>query len=102
VQAFAVGRPKRGERPLWIPSHAAVAFGDTIVGTPEGEIRMWAPESFNDKKREWFHETYAPTFAPLTALPVERVLVTHGAPVLEDGRDALAGALAADPWYHAG
>jgi hypothetical protein len=28
------------------------------------------------------------------------VLVTHGAPMLEHGREALADALAAEPWYH--
>jgi hypothetical protein len=28
------------------------------------------------------------------------VLVTHGEPVLHDGRAALAAALAAEPWYH--
>ena len=32
--------------------------------------------------------------APLLELPVERVLTSHGTPVLADGRDALARALA--------
>jgi hypothetical protein len=31
---------------------------------------------------------------PLVELPVERVLVSHGKPVLADGRRALAAALA--------
>ena len=33
---------------------------------------------------------------------MERVLVTHGEPVLSGGREALARALDADPWYHHG
>jgi hypothetical protein len=33
---------------------------------------------------------------PLLDLPVERVLVSHGEPVLHDGRAALARALRAD------
>jgi hypothetical protein len=28
------------------------------------------------------------------------VLVTHGEPVLDQGRDRLAAALRAEPWYH--
>lgn len=32
--------------------------------------------------------------APLLDLPVERVLTSHGEPVLARGREALAGALA--------
>jgi len=33
--------------------------------------------------------------APLLELPVDRVLVSHGEPVLENGREAIARALAA-------
>lgn len=28
--AFAIGRPRRAERPLWIEDHAALAFGDAL------------------------------------------------------------------------
>jgi molybdenum cofactor biosynthesis enzyme MoaA len=34
----------------------------------------------------------------LTELDVERVLVTHGEPVLRDGARALAASLARPPW----
>jgi hypothetical protein len=98
AMAFAIGRPVRGERPLWLPSHAAVAFGDAIVTTPEGELRMWAQQTLDDKRRRFYRERFAPTFAPLLELPVERVLVTHGEPVLEDGAAALREALASEPW----
>ena len=43
---------------------------------------------------------FAPTAAPLRELDLERILVTHGEPILRDGRDALAAALDAKPWYH--
>ena len=33
-------------------------------------------------------------------IDAERVLLTHGPPVLRDGRRALADALAGEPWYH--
>jgi glyoxylase-like metal-dependent hydrolase (beta-lactamase superfamily II) len=102
VTAFAIGRPARGERPLWLPSHRALAFGDALVGTPDGDLRLWEQAPVDDRRARWYRETFAPTLAPLLELPVERVLVTHGAPVLEDGAAALRGAVAARPWFHRG
>ncbi len=102
VTAFAIGRPLRTERPLWLPSHAALAFGDAVVTTPAGELRMWAQEPADDRRRRFYRERFAPTLAPLLELPVRRVLVTHGAPVVEDGAAALRAAVEADPWFHRG
>ena len=102
VQAFAIGRPRRGERPLWIPWHAALAFGDALVATPGGELRMWAQEPVDDDRAAFYRERFAPTLAPLLELPVERVLVTHGAPVVDGAADALRRAVGAPPWYHRG
>jgi hypothetical protein len=99
VRAFAIGRPRRGERPLWVPSHDALAFGDAVVVTPEGELRMWAQEP---DRAAFFRDRFAPTLAPLLELPVQRVLVTHGAPVLDGAAEALRRAVDAPPWYHRG
>ena len=96
VTAFAIGRPVRAERPLWLPSHAAVAFGDALVCTPEGELRMWAQQRLDEKRVRFYRDRFAPTLAPLAELPVERVLVTHGEPVLADGA-AVAGSGARRP-----
>ncbi|HEY9456357.1 MAG TPA: hypothetical protein VIQ56_00485, partial [Gaiella sp.] len=41
------------------------------------------------------HAELRTALAPLLELPVERVLVSHGVPVLAGGHDALAKALAA-------
>jgi hypothetical protein len=49
------------------------------------------PESWLPKSTR--HPELAESLAPLLALPVERILVSHGEPVLENGRDALAAAL---------
>ena len=102
VRAFAIGRPRRGERPLWIPSHDALAFGDALVVTPEGELRMWSPKPVDDDRVAFFRDRFAPTLAPLLELPVKRVLVTHGAPVTESAAQALRHAVDAPPWYHPG
>jgi hypothetical protein len=96
--AFAIGRPVRTERPLWLPSHAAVAFGDAVVATPDGDLRMWCQQALDERRVRFYRERFAPTLAPLADLPVERVLVTHGEPVLEHGAAALREAVAADPW----
>ncbi len=102
VIAFAIGRPVRTERPLWLPSHRALAFGDAVVTTPDGDLRLWVQKPLDDRRRRWYRETFAPTLAPLLDLPAQRLLVTHGAPVLEDGAAALRDAVGAEPWFHRG
>jgi hypothetical protein len=99
VRAFAIGRPRRNELPLWLPSHRAVAFGDALVTTPAGELRVWTQQPVTDR---WYRERFVPTFAALRELPIERVLSTHGAAILADGSAALAAALDAPPWHHRG
>ena len=41
---------------------------------------------------------FLPTLDAMTGLDVERVLVTHGEPVLRDGARELAASLARAPW----
>jgi hypothetical protein len=101
VTAHAIGRPRRFERPVHLPSHRALAFGDAIVEV-DGELRMWCQEPPDERRIAWYRDVFAPTLRPLLDLDVERVLVTHGEPVLHEGRAALASALGKDPWYHHG
>lgn len=70
--------------------------------TPSGDLRLWAQARPDARRRGWWRDVFAPTLEPLLDLPLERVLVTHGAPVLEDGAAALRSALAAAPWYRRG
>jgi hypothetical protein len=77
-----------GETVYRIVAYEALVVGDLIVGRAHG---LWVP-------RPWLGDRYAEALAalrPLLDLPVERVLVTHGEPVLTHGRDVLAAALAA-------
>lgn len=101
ARAFTIGRPRRFEMPLWLPSHRAVAFGDAVVEVG-GALRAWSDGPVDERRRRFHRERLHPTLQPLLELEPERVLVTHGLPVLAGGRDALARALAADPWYHRG
>ncbi len=100
--AFRIGRPVRGERPLWLPSHGTLVFGDSVVGTPEGELRMWAQEPLDDRRRAFYRDRFAPTLQPLLDLPVWSVLVTHGEPVTAGAAYALRAAVERDPWFHRG
>src|SRR5439155_25256137 len=95
IRAHAIGRPRRAEIPFELPSHRALAFGDTVLEV-DGELRVW-PRHRN-LERTWYEQRFRPTLEPLTRLDVERVLVTHGEPVLHDGARALAASLARPPW----
>jgi hypothetical protein len=93
-----IGRPPRSEQPIEIPAHRALVFGDAVVETGGGELRVWDDPVDSERRRRWWHERYLPTLERLTALEAEHVLVTHGQPVLGDGAAALRHALEHDPW----
>jgi hypothetical protein len=95
VRAHAVGKPRRMEVPFEIPSHRALAFGDLVVETGGGELRVWEAGKADER---WYEETFLPTIRPLAELEIERVLVTHGTPVLHDGAKALARAFREPVW----
>jgi hypothetical protein len=80
--------PASDEAVYWLPGARAVVPGDSLIGSPEG-VGL-CPES-------WLGPGGRPALVeallPLLDLPVERVLVSHGGPVLAEGRAALAAAL---------
>src|SRR5471032_3402704 len=41
IRAHPIGRPRRAEIPFELPSHRALAFGDTVLEI-DGELRVWA------------------------------------------------------------
>jgi hypothetical protein len=90
VQALPSGRAT--EAVFWIPAHAALVPGDVLLGADGGGLRLcpasWLPSSVG-------HPELRRALTPLLEFPVERVLVSHGRPVLENGGAALATALAA-------
>lgn len=85
---------------LHVPRHETLVAADVLLGAGEGALRLcppaWLAEGLEGRDR---HETQLrPSLRRLLALPISRVLPSHGAPVLENGRDALAAALDAPPW----
>jgi hypothetical protein len=101
VTAHTIGKPRRYETPLHVPSHSALVFGDAVAETG-GRLVMWAADKVDQKVATFYRERFAPTLRPLLELGAENVLVTHGDPVMGGGTEALRRALKAKPWYHHG
>jgi hypothetical protein len=102
VTAHPIGRPRqRYEMPLHLPSHEALVFGDAVV-EHGGELRVWAHDKIDAKVRRFYRERFNPSLEPLLELAFDAVLVTHGQPVMTNGREALRAVLRAEPWYHRG
>lgn len=88
IVPFTSGRAT--EVVYWIPAHRTLVPGDVLLGDEGGGLRLcpetWLPDGVG-------HARLRDALSPLLALPVERVLVSHGAPVLEHAHEALAEAL---------
>ena len=100
VSAHRIGKPRRHETPLLLPSHRALVFGDAVAEV-DGELRVWSDRRVDADVSRFYHERFNPTLDALLELDFDRVLVTHGQPVLAGGREALRAALQAEPWYRA-
>ena len=79
-----------GEVVYWLPEHATLVPGDVLLGDGKGGVRM-CPESWLPGTRK--HADLAASLEPADDLPIERILVSHGEPVLQGGGKALADAL---------
>jgi len=71
---------------VWLPRQAALIFGDAMLRTPGGELRV-CPESWTQP--EGGPARLRALLRALTALPVEHVLVSHGPLVLGGGGASL-------------
>ena len=75
----------------WLPEQSALVPGDALLGDADGGLRV-CPESWLGGATQ---ADLKLGLAGLLDLPVELVLVSHGEPVLADGRAALEAALRA-------
>jgi hypothetical protein len=87
-------RPLRGaaETMFWLPAVASLVAGDRLIGAANGGLQV-CPQSWLSRvhvNRSGLIEL----LRPLLELPIERVLVSHGEPVLHDGNAALVRAIA--------
>ena len=90
LEAFATARVN--EVVYWLPKQRSLAVGDVLLGAgakprPTRDALRFCPERWLGKGT---HDDLRETLQPLLALPVQRVLVSHGEPVLRAGKAALA------------
>ena len=88
LRAFDVER--NDEIALWLPAQAALLFGDVMLRSATGELRV-CPDS-------WLQPAGGPArlrtvLGGLAALDVEHVLVSHGPLALGDGLPSLKAAV---------
>ena len=94
IQVFQT--PRASEVVYWLPEQHAVVVGDVLLGAgakpraTDDPLRL-CPERWLGKGT---HADLRESLRPLLDLPVERVLVSHGRPVLEDAKRELARVLA--------
>jgi hypothetical protein len=81
-----------GETLFWLPGVATLVAGDRLVGDADGGVLV-CPQSWLENVRA-DRADVAALMRPLLELPIERVLVSHGEPVLHGGHTALARAIA--------
>jgi hypothetical protein len=101
ITAHPIGKPRRHETPLHVPSHKALVFGDAVAEV-DGRLVVWATSKVDEKVERFHRERFNPTLEPLLELDFDRVLVTHGQPIAKDGRKALRRALRSRPWSRLG
>jgi hypothetical protein len=82
-----------GEAMYWLPGHAALIAGDRLLGAEDGGLRLPPASWLRNLAVPLDRAALAGLLRPLLELPVRRVLVSHGQPVLEDGHAALARAI---------
>jgi glyoxylase-like metal-dependent hydrolase (beta-lactamase superfamily II) len=91
----AIETARRGELAFWLPQQRAVAVGDVLLGSgakprATSEPLRLCPERWLGKAS---HADLRNSLRPLLDLPVQRVLVSHGRPVLRAGKRALEAVL---------
>jgi glyoxylase-like metal-dependent hydrolase (beta-lactamase superfamily II) len=89
IEAFDTAR--ESEVVYWLPEQRAIAVGDVLLGAgakphATSEPLRLCPERWLDKKK---HRDLKKSLRPLLDLPLERILVSHGEPILTEAKDVL-------------
>lgn len=82
-----------GEVMFWIEAHGALVCGDRVLGGADGGLRLCPPSWLAHLDSGLDRDRLRALLRPLLELPIERVLVAHGEPVLAGGLEALAEAI---------
>jgi hypothetical protein len=86
---LAHSTPREGEAVLWEATTSSLIVGDVLLGKDGGLVICpggWLPEGVD-------RHDMATALTPMLDLPLQRVLVSHGEPVLAQARTALQRAI---------
>ena len=78
---------------VWLPGPRALVPGDRLLGDDAGGLRVCPPGWLRYLEPGLSYDKLCVALRRLLELPVEMVLVSHGAPVLRYGRTAIERAL---------
>ena len=81
--------PRAGETMIWLTGPRALVPGDRLLGDGAGGLRLCPPGWLRYLSPGLSQDELRAALRPLLDLPVELVLVSHGDPVLRNGRPAL-------------
>jgi glyoxylase-like metal-dependent hydrolase (beta-lactamase superfamily II) len=84
---------RAGETMVWLPEPRALVPGDRLLGADRGGLRVCPAGWLRYLEPGLTYDELRAALRVLLDLPVEMVLVSHGEPVLEDGRAAIERAL---------
>jgi hypothetical protein len=94
IKAFATAR--EGEVVYWLPQQKTLVVGDVLLGA--GAKPQATSEPLRLCPEKWLEgsttKKLVKSLLPLLDLPVERILLAHGDPVLQGGKDALKALIA--------
>jgi hypothetical protein len=85
--------PRAGETMFWLPDVFTLVPGDRLLGDEDDGLRVCPDSWLSYLEPGLTGAELRVTLQPLLDLPIERVLTSHGEPVLSHGREALARAL---------
>jgi hypothetical protein len=60
VRVHSIGRPRRAEIPFELPSHRALAFGDTVLEI-DGELRVWPRQRESERRQPSYEQRFLPS-----------------------------------------
>jgi glyoxylase-like metal-dependent hydrolase (beta-lactamase superfamily II) len=86
IEVFTLRGVDEGQVAFFIQAEQTLVVGDFLLGNAD-VLRVCASPATRDTR------AFLASLCELERLPVERVLVSHGAPVLRGGRDAISTAL---------
>lgn len=96
VVAYPLSSLSEGEVAYLLPGPRTLVFADAVIGTAPGKIRV-CPQSWATDGHRYKAE-FRSSIRRLLDLDADRVIVSHGPPILKDGRRALAEALESPAW----